>query len=197
MIANWHAHLHRRYFESDSTGRLALFTYGSLLIRRELMDVFSPRRVTVRPVRAAGLRRTFDVDIGRWLEDPPAGRTGVLNVCERDESWCNGLLVIDVGEAGFRNYAEREFGYRLTRLNVDRLERHPGGGSPGASGMDLYTCYVPKAHTDDQLMAYPPYRDRCLRGARSWGETFHGDFLASTFSGGRRLAELGDELRRS
>lgn len=197
MTPDWYARLHRRYFGADSAGRLALFTFGSLLIRREIMEVFSPRRVTVRPVRAAGLRRSFNVDIGRWLEDPPAGRTGVLNVRERAGSWCNGLLVLGVGPVGLQNYAEREFGYRLTRLDVDRLEHHPRGGSPLPGGTDVYTCYVPDRHTDDQLQAYPSYRDRCLRGARSWGERFHRDFLASTFSGGRCLEERVGELRKN
>lgn len=197
MIADWHERLHQRYFGPGATDRLALFTYGSLLIRRELMDVFSPRRVTVLPVRAAGLRRSFSVDIERWLKNPPAGRTGVLNVRERVGSWCNGLLVTDVGPGGLREYARREFGYRITRLSIDRLDRHPRGGSPRAGGFDLYTCYVPQTHTDDQLKAYPPYRDRCLRGARSWGESFRGDFMATTYSGGRRLEERGEDLRRS
>lgn len=197
MYADGYERLQQRHFGSGKRPSLALFTYGSLLIRRELMDVFDPRRVSVRAVRVDGLRRDFNVDIGRWLEDPPAGRTGVLNVREEPDAWCNGLLVLNVGPDGFRRYAEREFGYRLTRLDPRQVQ-HPSLAVPrDFSGTDVYTCYVSQRHTNDALAAYPPYRTRCLRGVRSWGRNFHRNFLESTYSRGCRLRETGVEEFRT
>lgn len=191
MQADGYERLRKRYFGSGKRPSLALFTYGSLLIRRELMNVFDPRRVSVRAVRVDGLRRDFNVDIGRWLEDPPADRTGVLNVREEPDAWCNGLLVLNVGPAGFRRYAEREFGYRLTRLDPTQVQHPFLDGSRPPSGVDVYTCRVSQHHTNDELAAYPPYRTRCLRGVRSWGTRFHRNFLKTTYSRGRRLRETG------
>lgn len=197
MYAEGYENVHARHFSSGHRDSPALFTYGSLLVRRELMEVFSVRRVSVRPARVEGLRRDFNVDIGRWLEDPPPGRTGVLNVREDPEGWCNGLLVLNVTPAGLRHYAEREFGYRLIRLEDGRVHHHSLGGSRWPAGTDIYTCHVPERHTNDRLSAYPSYRERCVRGARSWGPAFYRDFLESTFSGGRRLAEGGREPFRT
>jgi len=192
VFADGYESLRTRHYEREGD-ELALFTYGSLIVRREIARVFRMRRLTVRPVRVRGLRRAFSVCIARWLEDPPEGRTGVLNLHRDRSTWCNGLLLRPVSPEGFEAYARREFGYRLCRVDTNRVEYYGPGERALPEGVSLYTCRVDDRHTDEGLGGYPSYRARCLRGARSWGESFYRDFLASTHARGRTLREQASD----
>lgn len=185
MTADGYERLRDRFFTGTTGTDLGLFAYGSLIVRRELASVFDMAGVSVRAVRVNGLRRAFNVDVSRWLENPDPPATAVLNVEKADDFWCNGVLVDGLERDDFRRYAEREFGYWMTRLSTDDIRFYAGGSI--RPRLEVYTCYVPRVHVEDGLAGYPSYRQRCLEGARSWGDSFYRDFCRTTHTHGDRL----------
>lgn len=164
-------------------------TYGSLLIPEEIETTFQSDQISIEPVIVSGYKRCFSVDIGPFLENPSYPETAVLNVHETEGSRFNGLLIKNPNRDDLRRYADREFGYEplsLSRQNV--IHFHDANLRFQSS---IYTVQVNfEDFVDRDLEGYPRYHERCLEGAKEWGDDFYEEFLRTTWSGGQQLMEI-------
>lgn len=165
--------------------RIAVIVYGSVLNPNDLSDVFTQIRGRVAPVKVSGFERLFNQEAS-WRETTGANRA-VLNVRRNDDHWFNGILVADLTRSEFREFKERERGYRLTEVEREALtsydqadiEADVATDRPAVGAQDLVlTTTGSKTRADIEPIA--EYAELCRDGASQWGETFLHDFLQTT-----------------
>lgn len=149
-----------------------LFVYGSLMSMEELDDMFDS--YSCIPVKLNGFVRDFSKgSLGSWSGDSELKR--VLSIQEAEDKWCNGLIVTGVSEAEFKDYIDREAGYRMEIISEDKFE--PYEGSLDISGpifSAIRDWLVEDAPISDS------YKSVCADAAALYGHEFLTDFEEST-----------------
>lgn len=167
-----------------------LVVYGSLMRKQELRQAgFSMKDAL--PVTVEGYTRRFD-QMPSWRKG--AGRNvAVLSAREDRERRMNAVLLLDFS-VDLASVDHRERGYERRRLEGESLFRHADGQPLRPAG----DCYIYVGKPDlrgEDVLPNREYLQRCLEGAREWGEAFYEDFLKTTFVCG--IGVLGDHVGES
>jgi len=165
--------------------RLAVIVYGSFLHPNDLAELFDDVPSRVVPVEVRGFDRLFNQEAS-WRETD-GDRKAVLNVTPASDEWFNGILVVDLSREEFREFRERERGYRLIEVGFDALESYDRPtiepdltvDEPDIASQDLVLTTT-GLKTRDSIDPIDSYVDLCYDGASQWGSEFLHDFLRTT-----------------
>jgi hypothetical protein len=165
--------------------RLAVIVYGSFLHPDDLAELFDDVQSRVVPVEVRDFDRRFNQEAS-WRETD-GDRKAVLNVTPASDEWFNGILVADLSREEFREFRERERGYRLIEVDSDAIERYDRSAietdrtvnGPDIESQDLVLTTT-GLKTRDSIDPIDSYVDLCYDGASQWGVEFLQDFLRTT-----------------
>lgn len=152
----------------------AILTYGSLLNKNEIDGMFANTEKI--PVKIKGYRRHFaQKSTFRTGENE---ERGVLTVTPDKDSWCNGLLLIDISEAEYEEYKNRESGYTPETVPLKNIEAYPDYEIPH----EISEVLIPIGDRPlENPNPIPSYTQLCVTGAEMWGQQFLTDFLVTTY----------------
>lgn len=151
----------------------SVIVYGSLLDPDAITDVFGGNATTTL-VKVHGYRRCFDQRAA--YRDDEGGANAVLNVVPDEATWHNAVLVSGFDAEHAERYREREAGYDLVSVPMDRIEPYGEETLP-----EVDETYIAKGQRFTEYpRPIPSYVAECLEGAESWGEEFLADFVVQT-----------------
>lgn len=159
------------------TGR-GVLVYGSLLHEPTLSATLSATTVAdAIPVKVHGYRRRFDKASAH--REGVDGETAILNVAPESGEWLNAVLVPDVPDDEFTEYRKREYRYDLVDVPPSDLRPYDAADATTVGRLDERLIATSEGGLDDPE-PIPYYVDKCVEGARGWGEGFLTDFLVTT-----------------
>ena len=182
--------------------RVGAVVYGSVLNPTDLRELFDDISGRIRPVTVSGFQRIFDQEAS-WRETDGRHRA-VLNVEQHPDRWFNGILIADISRSEFREFRERERGYRLVEVESDEIAPYESAeiaagdtetmSTDEMESQDLVVTTVGGKQNDD-ILPVDDYVDICRAGAQRWGEQFLQDFMSTTrVNTGETLAEYVEDF---
>jgi len=148
--------------------------YGSLLHVDELkkQNIDSSR---IELVKVKGFKRVFN-QLPSWRKVEGI-KKAVMNIEYDNDAWFNAIVIKNLSEADIKKLDHRERGY-------DRLALEDGSVTLYSDNSVVKNCIVYKGKKEKQsleILPNPDYFIICKDGAKSQGEEFFQDYMATTY----------------
>lgn len=102
---------------------------------------------------------------------------GVFNIKNEKNSWINGILLEGISEEDWRDILYRERGYSMLELNKNKIETYESNYNLPDDEVKIFQGV---RHMEKPSSNWG-YVQRCLNGAKKFGDEFLRDFLNTTY----------------